>query len=43
LAKTAVGELTDESPALLPAVLSTVHAGGEQGWYSGHLELNLSI
>ena len=25
-------------PALLIALLSTVHAGGEQGWKSGHLE-----
>ena len=25
-------------PALSIAVLSTVHAGGEQGWKSGHLE-----
>lgn len=38
LAKTAVGERRGERPALLIAVLSTVHAGGEQGWDSGHLE-----
>ena len=32
------GSGTARHPALLNAVLSAVHAGGEQGWESGHLE-----
>jgi len=32
------GSGTARHPALLNAVLSTVHAGREQGWESGHLE-----
>ena len=32
------GSGTAEHPALLDAVLCAVHAGGEQGWESGHLE-----
>jgi hypothetical protein len=32
------GSGTAGHPALLDAVLCAVHAGGEQGWESGHLE-----
>jgi len=35
------GERRGERPALPIAVLSTVHAGGEQGWKSGHLKPSL--
>jgi hypothetical protein len=36
--KTAIGEQRSEAPGALDCSARAVHARGEQGWKSGHLE-----